>query len=234
MHTQSLMACQPPYINGAINTYYLVMVKLFVACLIFCVWVWGVPFQEELSQERPLSVKTAWENCWGRLPSTGVQTNQKVFPCLLPSQFHPVLISSLCCWNLVVESSSFVWKAGLDLGKRQEVPGFVGVESFSTTPNERMSLLGLLTSAGWHGSLCYQNHLPGHGRWFTKDALETFPTKPTNSYTPGCSSITEHALCESCEFPMFPDPCELPVFLELESLLAPSLSLQATVVHLTL
>jgi hypothetical protein len=30
---------------------------------------------------------------------------------------------------------------------------------------------------------------------------------------------------------MFPDPCELPVFLELESLLAPSPSLQATVVQ---
>lgn len=35
MHTQALMVCQPRYINGAINTYYLVMVKLFVACLIF-------------------------------------------------------------------------------------------------------------------------------------------------------------------------------------------------------
>lgn len=35
MHTQALMVCQPRYINGAINMYYLVMVKLFVACLIF-------------------------------------------------------------------------------------------------------------------------------------------------------------------------------------------------------
>lgn len=37
MHTQSLMVCHSEYINWAINTYYLVMVKLFVACLIF----WG-------------------------------------------------------------------------------------------------------------------------------------------------------------------------------------------------
>lgn len=35
------MVCQPRYINGAINTYYLVMVKLFVACLIFLLEGWG-------------------------------------------------------------------------------------------------------------------------------------------------------------------------------------------------
>lgn len=54
MHTQALMVCQPRYINGAINTYYLVMVKLFVACLIFLLEGWGgVSFWEELSQEKP-------------------------------------------------------------------------------------------------------------------------------------------------------------------------------------
>ena len=62
MRTQSLMVCQPQYIIGAINTDYLVMVKLFVACLIFCVWVSGLggclSFQKELSQERPLLVKS--------------------------------------------------------------------------------------------------------------------------------------------------------------------------------
>lgn len=35
MHTQSLMVCHSEYINWAINVYYLVMVKLFVAHLIF-------------------------------------------------------------------------------------------------------------------------------------------------------------------------------------------------------
>lgn len=81
----------------------------------------GVSFQEELSQESPLLVieRTAEVG----FPPRVEQTNQNAFSWLLPSQFHPAsdfqpLLPESGGWG------QFIGKSGLDLGKRQEVPGF--------------------------------------------------------------------------------------------------------------
>lgn len=121
-------------------------------------------------------------------------------PGFSPASFILLLISNHCYWNLVAGDSSLenlVWIWGKDR-KFQASLGEVGVGSFSTIPNEWMSLLELLTSAGWHRFPCYQSHSPGHGRWFMKAALQKFPTKPTNSYTLGSRTCTLWVLWVSC------------------------------------
>lgn len=181
-----------------------------------CVGVGSVSFQEGLSQEKPLLAKMSWEHTEVGSPHLMQHMNHNAFSWLLPSQFHPAPISDLGHWNLVVGDSSleklvWIW------GKRQStrlcrswvslshMEGAIGATNHDWVT--RASALSM--SLTWSRVMSHKScpiDTPQICRWWHPRVL-----------------FTDCALYESCEFPKFPDPCELPVFLRLKRLPVPSL-----------